>query len=67
MANRIRKVKIASGCGGETEEAFIYNETDEYYEVLLASQDEFTVLFFDKSTLTDGGGQHLLFILPEFL
>jgi hypothetical protein len=67
MGKRIRKAKVIFLTNAQEHDAFVYDETETTYEVLLASCEELSVLFFEKSTLTEVGGQYLLFILPESL
>ena len=67
MEKRIRKAKAIFLTNAQEHDAFVYAETETTYEVLLASDEQLSVLFFEKSTLTEVGGQYLLSILPESL
>ena len=67
MGKRIRKAKVIFLTNIQEYDAFVYDETETTYEVLLASDEELSVLFFEKSTLTEVSGQYLLSILPESL
>ena len=67
MGKRIRKARVIFLPNAQECDAFVYDETETTYEVLLASNEELSVLFFNKSTLTELGGQYLLSILPESL
>lgn len=60
MTNRIRKVEISPVEGGEGEEAFIYCETDDHYEVLHVDDSDFSVFFFDKETGISSDGKRKL-------
>jgi hypothetical protein len=55
---RIRRVKVAPARGGFAfENAFVFDETDSEMEVLLADDEHFEVLTFDKETLVSACGR----------
>lgn len=56
---RIRRVKVAPARGGSFyESAFVFDETDDKLEVLLADDHVFEVVFFDKITLVSDCGKY---------
>lgn len=55
---RIRRVNVAPARGGFFfESAFVFDETDDEMEVLLADDEHFEVLTFDKETLVSACGR----------
>lgn len=58
MKNRICKIKVYPAHGGEAgPTAFLFDETDESFEVLIADDFNFDVYFFDKKTLVSRCGK----------
>lgn len=58
MKNRICKIKVYPAHGGEAgPPAFLFAETDENFEVLIADDAIFDVFFFDKETLASRCGK----------
>ena len=58
---RVRKAQVCPVNSDVCINAFIFDETDTDFEVLLADDDHFEVLFFDKgSTLTACGRFHII-------
>lgn len=64
MAHRIQKVRLFRTSDGEELDAFIYDQTESEYEVLVA-QEGLLILFFNRSTLVERGGGYLLHIPKE--
>ena len=55
---RIRRVKVGPARGGFFyEDAFVFDETESEMEVLLADDEHFEVLTFDKGTLVSACGR----------
>lgn len=55
---RIRRVKVGPARGGFFyEDAFVFDETESEMEVLLADDEHFEVLTFDKETLVSACGR----------
>jgi hypothetical protein len=67
MAHRIRKARILSTTNGEEQPAFVFDESETEYEVLLATEEEFTILFFDKVSMVERSSHYLLYIPQEDL
>jgi hypothetical protein len=61
---RIRKVRLLRVSDGEELNGFIYDETEEEYEVLVA-QEPLLVLFFNRATHVSSDGGFLLHIPKE--
>lgn len=64
MGQRIKKAKLLRLSDGEELNGFVYDETEEEYEVLVA-QDELLILFFNKATHVETGGGYLLHLPKE--
>jgi hypothetical protein len=58
---RIRKAQVCLVSSGEHVDAFVFDETDTDFEVLLTDDNHFEVLFFNReSTLTACGRFQLI-------
>jgi|LakMenEpi03Aug12_release.lakeMendotaPanAssembly.Ray.scaffolds.fasta_scaffold945196_3 hypothetical protein len=55
---RIRRVSVAPTKGGLFENAFVFDETESEMEVLLADDEHFEVLTFDKDSLVSTCGKY---------
>lgn len=64
MTQRIRKARLLRLSDGEELNGFVYDETEEEYEVLVA-QDELLILFFNRATHIERGGSYLLHLPKE--
>lgn len=55
---RIRRVNVGPARGGFFfENAFVFDESEDHLEVLLADDEHFEVLTFDKETLVSACGR----------
>lgn len=55
---RIRRVSVAPAKGGYFfENAFVFDETEDQFEVLIADDEHFEVLIFDRETLVSECGR----------
>ena len=66
MAHRIKKARLLRTSDGVELDGFVFDETEEEYEVLVA-QDELLILFFKKATHVERGGGYLLHLPKEDL
>ena len=57
---RIRKARVRQLDGDDLIDAFIFDETDTDHEVLLADDDHFEVLFFNKDNTHTACGRFQL-------
>ena len=64
--HRIKKARLFRLRDGEEFDGFVYDETEDEYEVLVA-QDELLILFFKKDTHVEVGGGYLLHLPKEDL
>ena len=56
---RIRRVNVAPAKGGFFyKDAFVFDENEEQLEVLLADDEHFEVIVFDKETLVSTCGRY---------
>ena len=65
MPHRIRKATVLSTADGSERGAFVFDEDEEHYDVLLANEEEFTILKFKRATMVEIQGGHLLHIPTE--
>ena len=65
MPHRIKKARLLKTENGQEFPAFVFDENETEYEVLLATEEEFVILFFDKVSMVERGGRHLLYIPKE--
>ncbi len=66
MSHRIKRARLLRTSDGEELEGFVYAETEDEYEVLVA-QDQLLVLFFNKATHVETGGGYLIHLPKEDL
>jgi hypothetical protein len=55
---RIRRVSVAPTKGSLFENAFVFDEDDEQLEVLLADDEHFEVIIFNKDSLVSTCGKY---------
>jgi hypothetical protein len=66
VSHRIKRARLLRTSDGEELTGFVYDESEDEYEVLVA-QDELLILFFNKISHVERGGGYLLHLPKEDL
>jgi hypothetical protein len=66
VPHRIKRARLLRTSDGAEFDSFVFDESEDEYEVLVA-QDELLILFFDKTSHVERGGDYLLHLPKEDL